>query len=198
MTPKQNKSILTTVVAVAVATACTVALRSRPASAARHELLTAQQIAERSAPVCRLLAIHQNDLRQTTEALDRIAPDGTRHKIWAVDCIDGQGHPMVHTVWDAETGNLIVAAHDPHRGTKEMATTVKINSAAQVAWRWMEELGVGRTASRWTVAQAPHINGDSWLVVLRSPQYDATVIIDRKTQDLVYLTVKLVPPAHAS
>jgi hypothetical protein len=198
MTPKQNKSILTAVLAVAVVTACTVALRSRPDNAARHEVWTAQQIEERSAPICRLLAIHQNDLRQVAESLDRISPDGTRHKIWAVDCIDGQGRPMVHTVWDAETGNLIVAAHEPHRGTKEMAATVKVDSAAKIAWRWMEELGVGRTAARWTVAQTPHVKGNSWMVVLHSPQYDATVIIDKKTQDLVYLTVKQMPPAHAS
>jgi len=196
MAVQHNKKWTVAVILGAVATIAVYAattMPAAPANAARRTQMTAQQAAEHAAPICRLLVSKPHDLQQLTQELSRIGSDGERHKIWVVDCVDSEGQHIVHTVWDAETGNLILTAHEPQRGMGHNEAAVNARDVAKTAWYWLEALGVSHTAPRWRVARAPQLNHDSWIVVMGSPQYNATVIFDKYTLDLVYLVVKEKP-----
>jgi hypothetical protein len=173
-------------------------IHSRSNNAARREMLTAQQLASQVAPICHLLTPPGQELRQVTESLYRIGPGGVRRRIWVADCVDSAGNHLVHTVWDAENGLLLAATHRPQRKSNGKTTPVSGGQADRVAWRWLEALGGGRIAPRWTALHPPKANGADWSVVLSSQQYDATILFDKNTQDLVCLMVKERPSPLAS
>ena len=153
-----------------------------------NRILTAQQIAARAQTICRLLSGFDGQLQQTTEQAERVDTDGRRHVIYAVDCENDSGQHGVHTLWDAETGRLIQATHQPRHSAADPA--IPANNPADVAWRWLQRLDVASWSSRWKVPTPPIRDGDNSVIKLVSEKYCATVVVNRYTDDLVYITIK--------
>jgi hypothetical protein len=157
-------------------------LRHRPEDMARKEMATARRVARLAGPVCRRLCGEGQELTQITEAMT--------HRVWTADCVDSRGDVVVHTIWDAQTGALFEACHYARRYSNGKQAPVSADQAATVAWRWLDALGGGNMAPRWTLLQPPVMAGVTWKVVLSSEKYSATVFFDKYTQDLALLVIK--------
>jgi hypothetical protein len=151
-------------------------------------VLTAQQIAERATPICRLLGGKGGELHQTTERLTQLR-DNCTHIVYAVDCDNSAGQHIIHTVWDAETGRLMLAGHELTHRTRRYLKPPSLNRPVSVAWQWLEQLSVAQLAPRWQVATPPKLIGITWLVILQGGGYRALVNIDQDTGDLISMSL---------
>ena len=189
---KRTKRVQVVLVVIAIVAAYAATLHAGKFQTARkgYASISAQQIAAKAAPFCRMLSGTDQALEQTVEERDIRRADGILRKAWAVECGNPDGAHFVRTIWDAQTGELIYAGHMTDRSEIGHSPHMPKSGAADVAWHWMSQLGVAPIASSWKVCGSPELIQNSWRVVMNSREVTATVVFDYQTHNLVYLNVK--------
>jgi hypothetical protein len=192
---KQRRVRITILMGMTAAALYAAHARRMQAAARPTTDLTEQKITERAVSICRLFNGNSGSLYQTTDRLMRIDAQGRRHPTYAVNYDNERGQLIIHTVWDAETGQLLVAAHYFQNRTTGNPKSQHGDRPAQAAWRWLERLGVSSLASRWYIDAPPTLYTSPWskvitqVVVLECDRYRATVYLDRNTEDLIWISV---------
>jgi len=167
--------------------------RARNAVSGPHGRYTLAQIIKRSMPLCGALDTSHDSLRLICEPLPTSA-DGKTCLVWMVDGLDPQGKFKVHLVWDAETGELMVASRsvEPRRWKK--GVELKRKEAQQITSSWLTTLGISELASGWKPDSDLHDTNFVWRVKWRTGTRGVSVSIDARTGEFIMAqTMRRVP-----
>ncbi len=158
---------------------------THPEQAHLYGRFTAQQILDRSEPLCRLLAPRANRLTLMAEP----TAQGVAYPCWIIECTDPTGQKLAYLSWDATTGQLFCASRASQRSVPRVGSPLNRHEAVRAAWQWLRDLGMAAQASRWRLVGAPRYNGaiwrPTWTVSWSAPDLRATVHVYVLTHELV-------------
>src|SRR5262249_51450979 len=109
---------------------------------------TAQQIVDRTLPLCQAILPHTDGLRLSIERSQSYTPNsGSRH-LWRVQCTDTTGKHLAEFLWEAQTGALALVVHNAELAVSSesqpaFTSFVKVpeeQTRAKAAWqayRWL-------------------------------------------------------------
>jgi hypothetical protein len=182
--PRYRSLVLPVLLLSALAVGLSIRTRHvRPPQARPYGRFTAQQILDRSEPVCRLLAPQAHSLSLVAEPTTQ----QTAHPCWNVTCSNQTGQPRAYLTWDALSGQLWCVGVPPPPPGKRPSLPLTAPEAVAASWRWLRMLGLAASAAHWQLGGKPQQLWGNWTLTWQAEDCRAEVKVNTNTRELVSL-----------
>ncbi len=158
------------------------------AHAARHGRISATEIVRSAERLGRIAVPKTGVIYTNVEGRCLWRQSRVVGMIWCAQSTDARGDDLAYTVWDAETGEPLLASIQARQA--DTGEPIARRSALREAGYWLRQLEPGRSAARWKLNGTAEALGDIWRVPCRSADRQAIITIDRSSGDLITAAIR--------
>jgi hypothetical protein len=167
---------------------CSVRKRALEAEQSRpYANFTAQQILDRSLPLCRMVCPLANDLHLSAHPYPMSTAHQHRLRIWEVEYDDEASRQTGLVRWDATTGNLLYFSCFPLQPATDPSRAIDRRRAIAAARTWRSALRLTREGegAHWQLAPTSEYDGKRWAVTWSCADRIIRIRIDAASGSLI-------------
>ncbi len=159
----------------------------RPSALPRYGRYTAEQILERSEPLCRSVAPEAGKLLLSVEPLCLPNRLHVFRPFWQVYCYDEAGRDVCYLLWNALDGEICTIEPRKPMPKRPARLPLDRDSALSSAMSWLRVLPATCSTAAWVLRREPMRTEGTWFTFWRDGSRRAAVAIDARTGGLVKL-----------
>ncbi len=199
-TAHSAQRILRTTLVGSLLAACVIAVAARiryvqPTTSPRFGHYTAEQILERSEPLCRSIRPDAGRLVLSAEPLTMHGRAQTVRRFWHVTCLDEAGTYVCNLLWNAEAAGPCSIGCRTGQSNWYTRQPLSRDSAVAAAARWLRVFCCTSPVPAWALASEPEPTSQSWYTYWRAGSRAASVAIDAHTGGVVKIDWFAAGPA---